>query len=158
MDEKKEPMNDNGTEECTWRFGELPACAPLSVPYVPVQKDADPRYNPADALSRGTLFPGLELPFKNTVNRTNPYAGTPLGEVMALRFMVNELQLYLDTHKDDAAAFKLMKDTIKLSKEANRRFTARFGPLSVYDLEDMDSYAWIDGPWPWEFNQRGATD
>lgn len=33
--------------------------------YVPMQECVKPTYNTAEALSRGTLFPGLDLPFMN---------------------------------------------------------------------------------------------
>lgn len=92
----------------------------------------------------------------NTVNRTNPYAGTPLGEVMGLSFMVKELQLYLDTHSDDKEAFALLKEALALYMEAKKRYVARFGALTVGDLATMDSYDWIEGPWPWEFQDRRA--
>ena len=45
--------------------GSLPApCAPLAFPYVPIQ-DANPvRFSRMEALQTGTLFPGLDLPFR----------------------------------------------------------------------------------------------
>ncbi|MBQ2057813.1 MAG: spore coat protein CotJB [Oscillospiraceae bacterium] len=152
-----EPAMENLEADCGYKCGRLHGCAPLATAWIPPQANADTRYeDPVDALTRGTLFPGLDLPFMNTVNRTNPYAGTPLGEVMALGFMVKELQLYLDTHSDDAEAFALIKETLSLYNEAKRRYVARFGALTVGDLGSMDSYDWVDGPWPWEFQDRRA--
>ncbi len=151
-------MDNNATAaDCGYKCGRLPNCAPLATAWIPPQENADTRYDlPIDALTRGTLFPGLDLPFMNTVNRTNPYAGTPLGEVMGLSFMVKELQLYLDTHSDDKEAFALLKETLALYMEAKKRYVARFGALTVGDLATMDSYDWIEGPWPWEFQDRRA--
>ena len=129
-------------------------CAPLATSWVPPQGENPPMYAPSEALNRGTLFPGLDLPFMNMVNKTNPYAGTPLGELMALAFMVKELQLYLDTHPDDKDAFKALRDTLALKREAHERYVKLYGPLKIEDLENADRYSWLDGPWPWEYCER----
>ena len=82
----------------SWRYGELPDTAPLAMAYVPLQKSVSPAYESMEALSRGTLFPGLDLPFMGMVNQTQEV--TPLTEMMALCFVAHELALYLDTHQD----------------------------------------------------------
>ena len=64
--------------------GRLPAMAPLANPYVPFQLENAPKYEARKGLVRGTLFPGLDLPFMGLVNRTEK--NTPLGELMALGF------------------------------------------------------------------------
>lgn len=97
-------MDDN--KNCGCKEGTLPDCAPLAMAYVPMQRSVKPVYSTAEALSRGTLFPGLDLPFMNMVN-TGDLTGTPLGEVMALDFVAQELALYLDTHSADEEAFEL---------------------------------------------------
>lgn len=99
-------MDDN--KNCGCKEGTLPDCAPLAMAYVPMQRSVKPVYSTAEALSRGTLFPGLDLPFMNMVN-TGDLTGTPLGEVMALDFVAQELALYLDTHSADEEAFELYK-------------------------------------------------
>ncbi len=88
--------------------GPLPTCAPLALAYVPMQQSSEPAYDPDDALKRGTLFPGLDLPFMNMVN-TAELSGTPLGELMAVQFVCHELHLYLDTHPQDTEAFQTLK-------------------------------------------------
>ena len=57
------------TLEQTGAQGRLPAMAPLANPYVPFQLDNPPRYEARKALVRGTLFPGLDLPFLGMVNK-----------------------------------------------------------------------------------------
>lgn len=142
-------------EICDYKSGPLPSCAPLASAYVPTQQGIEPRYSRADALTRGTLFPGLDLPFMDMINKSNPYAGTPLGELMALQFMIRELQLYLDTHSDDKEAFSLLKETLELEREGRKRYTKKYGPILFSDLENLDSYEWIDSPWPWSYGERG---
>ncbi|MCL2409271.1 MAG: spore coat associated protein CotJA [Oscillospiraceae bacterium] len=58
------------TEECGYKKGELPPCAPLAAAFVPFQQKDPPKYAAADALTHGTLFPGLDLPFMNIANNT----------------------------------------------------------------------------------------
>lgn len=146
--------SDDSNEICDYRHGPLPSCAPLASAYVPIQQGIDPRYSKEDALTRGTLFPGLDLPFMGMINKSNPYAGTPLGELMALQFMERELQLYLDTHSDDEEAFSLLKETLALEREGRERYAQKYGPILFSDLENLDSYKWIDCPWPWSYNER----
>ena len=125
-------------------------CAPLALAYVPEQQSIEPYYEPAEALSRGTLFPGLDLPFMNIVN-TRDHSTTPLGELMAIDFVCNELQLYLDTHPDDMEAFDMFKQILRLSKEAKRRYTEKYGPITKADMLNDSEYTWSQTPWPWKY-------
>ena len=118
---------------CGFQNGTLPSCAPLAMAYVPMQESVKPVYNPAEALSRGTLFPGLDLPFMNMVN-TGDLTGTPLGELMALDFVAHELALYLDTHSDDTEAFEIYKNILSLAKTAHEKYVKLYGPLTKQDL------------------------
>ena len=137
-----------------YKLGSLPEAAPLAFPYVPMQLEDPPKYSSEDALTRGTLFPGLDLPFMNRANKTNPYAGTPLGELMGLDFMIKELNLYLDTHPDDEEAFALLKTVIGLAEEGRERYVRTYGPITVKDLQNCSRYTWLRDPWPWEYDER----
>ena len=95
----------------------MPSCAPLSVPYVPFQQKGSPKYEVAEALDNGTLFPGLNLPFFRKADATQVPA-TPLAELQALEFVLTELGLYLDTHQDDAEAMELFRQYAALEKAA----------------------------------------
>ncbi len=146
--------NMNQRTECGYKNGALPSCAPLASSYTPMQESSMPRYESEEALTRGTLFPGLDLPFKNIINKSHPCAGTPMGELMALQFMIKELQLYLDTHPDDMETFRALKNVIELEKQGRERYVRLYGPLVISDVEFSDSYTWINGPWPWENEER----
>ena len=135
---------------CGFKDGALPSCAPLAMAYVPMQGSVKPTYNPAEALSRGTLFPGLDLPFMGMVN-TGDLTGTPLGEVMALDFVAHELALYLDTHSDDAEALEIYKNILALAKTAHEKYVKLYGPLMKQDLLQAQSYTWLKNPWPWDY-------
>ena len=38
----------------------------------------------------------------------------------------------------------------KLREQYMREFTAKFGPISAYDVNITNKWTWIDNPWPWE--------
>jgi spore coat protein JB len=151
-------MAANDMSGCGYKNGELPPCAPLSAGFVPFQQKNPPKYERGEALTRGTLFPGLDLPWKNVVNTSNPYAGTPMGELMALGFVIKELNLYLDTHKNDKEALEMLKSLNKLMKEGLERYVSMYGPQSITDIMSGDEYTWIDNPWPWEYTEKGASE
>ena len=108
------------------------------------------------ALARGTLFPGLDLPFMNMVNKPDNLS-TPLCELMVLDFVVQELKLYLDTHADDCEAFKMLQECIRMSNEGRKRYAELYGPITIRDMENAATYDWIDAPWPWQ-HQSGKGD
>jgi spore coat protein JB len=149
-------VKNDGKDACGYGMGVLPECAPLASGFVPVQRGASPRYDSREALSRGTLFPGLDLPFMNVANKSNPYAGTPLGDLMAVEFTIHELGLYLDTHRNDSEAFDLMRKLLTLKKEGRERFVRLYGPLTPIELIDQDSYNWLHDPWPWEYREMAV--
>ena len=140
-------------KRCDYKSGSLPACAPLAIATIPMQPGSTPQYDAGQALARGTLFPGLDLPFMNMVN-TGDAAGTPLGELMALGFVVDEMRLYMDTHPNDAEAFASLKDMIAMAREAHKRYVKKYGPVSFDDVALSDTYTWIDNPWPWNYPSK----
>ncbi len=131
------------------RHGSLPECAPLAVPFVPFQSTNSKQYGKMDALSAGTLFPGLNLPFRIKTEATD-VINTPLAELQALGFVITELGLYLDTHAEDAEAFALYQTYAKLLEEGRRTYTAKYGPLMQIDAANDSYYTWLNDPWPWE--------
>lgn len=146
-------QNNEQTNSCSFREGYLPQCAPLGMSYVPMQASAAPAYEPNQALLRGTLFPGLDLPFMNVVNK-GKLTGTPLGELMALDFVIKELNLYLDTHKDDMEAFQTLQSTLALYEEGKTRYVKKYGPITIRDLKHADHFSWICDPWPWDYQEN----
>ncbi len=128
-------------------LGALPTTGYLANTFVPTQLPGR-KYNKNEGLMRGTLFPGLDLPFQNRVN-TREVANTPSGEIMALDFAIHELGLYLDVHPNDSEALELFNTYVKLSDEAKKSYQATNGPLTM--ATPMGStYSWTEGPWPWE--------
>ena len=146
---------DTGTNPrpCGDACGTMPACAPLAVPYVPFQQQNSQKYGQADALANGTLFPGLNLPFRLAVEGSSLPA-TPLAELQALEFVVLELGIYLDTHKDDAEAFSMFKQFSAMEKAAKAAYESKYGPITKETAATGDSYQWLSDPWPWNYGQN----
>ena len=130
--------------------GRLPSMAPLANPYVPFQLENPVRYEARKGLIRGTLYPGLDLPFMGIVNKT-PLPVTPLTELQAIGFAIQELALYLDTHLEDQEALELYHQYQQKYADCMARNAHTHSPLNHQTPSDHDTYAWLDDPWPWEY-------
>ena len=127
---------DNQKKEENCREGRLPAMAPLANPYVPFQLENPPQYEAQKGLVRGTLFPGLDLPFMGMVN-LNELPETPSSQMQALAFAVQELALY--------------RRYQQLLEKVRAEYQKCFGPLNHGTPQTSESYQWLDDPWPWEY-------
>jgi len=139
---------------CPDSHGTLPSCAPLAVPYVPFQQQNPKKYDKTAALSNGTLFPGLNLPFHLKTDAVS-VGNAPLAELQALCFVIAELGLYLDTHCDDAEAFALFQEYVSLERDGRKRYEAMYGPITQAAAADSNCYTWLNDPWPWEMSKGG---
>ena len=140
----------NGTE------GRLPSMAPLANPYVPFQLENPPKYEARKGMVRGTLFPGLDLPFMGMINQ-NELPVTPKTELQALAFAIQELALYLDTHREDREALELYRDYQDMYHKGMQEYMKRYGPMNHSMPMQGEGYRWLDDPWPWEYaaNKEG---
>lgn len=130
--------------------GFLPGIAPLANPYVPFQMEHPIRYEAAKGLIRGTIYPGLDLPFKGMVNH-NLLPRTFMSEMQAMAFAVQELALYLDTHADDLEALEQYHQYQKMLSKAKTAYEKRYGPIDHTGTECPEHYTWLRDPWPWEY-------
>ena len=130
--------------------GRMPAMAPLANAYVPFQLENPPKYEPRKGLVRGTLFPGLDLPFKGMVNKKAKNI-TPLTELQTMAFVIQELALYLDTHRDDREALEMYQAYQEMYHRAMMEYQKKCRPLNHQNPTEGDCYAWLDDPWPWEY-------
>ena len=149
--------NENGNScplpSCPDHYGTMPSCAGLAVPYVPFQQNSPKKYDQTEALSNGTLFPGLNLPF-HLKTEGSSVPSTPLSELQALEFVVLELGIYLDTHPDDTEAFTLFKQYAAMEKAAKAAYESKFGPLTKSSAASGERYSWLQEPWPWNYEQN----
>ena len=142
MEAKQMAMDD--------RNGRLPASAPLANAFVPFQGENPARYEARKGLVRGTLYPGLDLPFLGMVNQKEKPV-TPLSELQVLGFAIQELALYLDTHREDREALKVYQDYQKLYNHCRNEYLKKRGPLNHSQEPGSAQYEWLDDPWPWEY-------
>ena len=138
------------------RLGQLPEKAPLANPYVPFQTEDPPKYEAKKALIRGTLYPGLDLPFHGMVNQKEKPV-TPSTELQVLGFTVHELALYLDTHPEDKDALQLYRKYQQMYNTAKKQYSMHCRPLNHMTVTDDNTYSWLCDPWPWEYaaNKEG---
>ena len=129
--------------------GRLPSMAPLANPYVPFQPENPPRYETRKGLIRGTIYPGLDLPFMGMVNNTEKKV-TPMTELQTLGFAIQELALYLDTHREDREALELYRSYQKMYFDCREKVMQQRGPMNHLMPGQGNTYDWLDDPWPWE--------
>ena len=140
---------------CPAANGAMPDCAPLAVPYVPFQTSAKQRYDQNESLANGTLFPGLDLPFY-LKTKAGKLPSTPLAELQAIEFVLVELGLYLDTHKDDAEAFAVYQQYAELERAYREKYEQKYGPLTACNAAWEKSWeCWVQDPWPWNYQEGG---
>jgi spore coat protein JB len=74
-----------------------------------------------------------------------------MEQLQSVDFVLVELQLYLDTHPQDADAINQFNQYSKERRKIKKVFESQFGPLMQYG----NSYSgypwnWNDTPWPWQ--------
>ena len=141
---------DKRKKEQSYRQGRLPAVAPLANAFVPFQTENPPMYEARKGMVRGTMYPGLDLPFKGMVNKYEKPV-TPMTELQALAFAVQELALYLDTHRDDREALQVYQDYQKMYHHCRNEYLKKRGPLNHHQDSSSGQYEWLNDPWPWEY-------
>ena len=144
-------MNQKKQEQ-DGKMGRLPGMAPLANPYVPFQMENPPKYEARKGLVRGTLFPGLDLPFMGMINQEE-LPVTPLTELQTLAFALQELALYLDTHREDTEALEMYRQYQQVYNKCVEEYARHCGPMTHGTPTGMDGYAWLDDPWPWEYGK-----
>ena len=144
------------SEDSMCREGILPSSAPLANPFVPFQRENPPTYEANDGVIRGTLFPGLDLPYRGMVNRER-LSRTLIHELQTLSFAITDLGEYLDTHCNDKEAFRMFRDYVRMYKECRAQYEAMHGPLTLRETAEQDCYNWLKDPWPWDYeaNKEG---
>lgn len=81
-----------------------------------------------------------------------------LHDLMAIDFVLLELNLYLDTHPQDVQAIQQYNEFAARRKQLATEYERHFGPLQNYGQSlSPTPWAWNDGPWPWQMDdwERG---
>ena len=110
--------------------------------------------NPEDGFLRGNMQTGTYVPYKNMtfikpVLRSDREKS--LYKLQEIGFAAHELNLYLDTHPNDAQAIKLYNEYNRREKILNDEYERKYGPIDLSDNEglSMTPWGWIKEPWPW---------
>lgn len=105
------------------------------------------------ALDRGNLFNNLYEPYKNykynNLTATNKREELLLN-VLRYDFVLTELNLYLDIYPKDRNMINLYNKYLEEKKRACFEYTKNFGPLTLDDQSNNNSWSWLQSPWPWE--------
>lgn len=77
-------------------------------------------------------------------------------KIHAYDFAILEIGLYLDTHPCDAAALQKRCELKEQRAALVAEYESLYGTyvVTARDVQTDDCWAWINGPWPWEY-ERG---
>lgn len=140
--------------------------AELAMAKMPKQKWCEP-YELEKALTEGTIFPCLNLPFFkapegettlqchcDTKNKTQQAREKLMCRITTVSFAINDLTLYLDTHptckKGLAMYHELMEERLTLLADYANQFTPLTAASAITGQCPADTYGWGEGPAPWE--------
>lgn len=75
-----------------------------------------------------------------------------LHDIGILDFVVIELNLYLDTHSNDRNAMEYFNHYNRMSNQAKKEYSEKFGPLTIaqVDTSGCGDWVWASLPMPWE--------
>ena len=124
---------------------------------MPFQQQGSQKYNQTGALTNGTIFPSLNLPFHLKVDAAD-LPDNISTQLQALLFVVTELGLYLDTHQDDIEAFHLFQQYTEMARESKKQWESQHGPLTQLSAGQDKAYRWLDDPWPWDFSKEEGNN
>ena len=74
-----------------------------------------------------------------------------LNRLQQVEFALVELQLFLDTHKDDQRALMEYNQYSKQLEMLKKQYELQYGPLLNFGFSPSQyPWRWLEGPWPWE--------
>lgn len=101
---------------------------------------------------RGNMFKDLY----NSYKISKPYEVKPINKqaemltyIYAYSFAAHDLNLYLDTHPNDANMLNLFKTFTKELNNITKSYEKEYGPIYVNSAE-RTPWSWNESPWPWE--------
>ena len=116
-------MTARSDAACREMDGSLPGgCGNMVFPYIAMQRENAQRYDNREALLQGTLFPGLDLPFRKELRSRYP---------------------------NDQQALELYWSYIRLGRAGRAKYEETNGPLLQTDITE-GGFRWLDDPWPWD--------
>jgi spore coat protein JB len=71
-------------------------------------------------------------------------------QVQMADFALIDANLYLDTHPGCQQAMEYFQQQYEAAQRVRREYVELYGPLTVADSAGMDTWTWVETPWPWE--------
>ena len=111
--------------------------------------------SPKEALILGNSFINEYDAYKNYKPREIKISSEQDKELLKIRelsFIVNDLNLILDTEPNNREYFNLFKKYTEELNERIKRYSEKYDVLELcYDTKDK--YTWYENPWPWEVDK-----
>ncbi len=73
-----------------------------------------------------------------------------MRKIQEAGFALVDLNLFLDSHPDNRLALDYFQDVQKLYSELQADYELMYGPLTAFDTNTEQGWAWVNAPWPWE--------
>ena len=73
-----------------------------------------------------------------------------LKKIGTCKFAVTDIDLFLDTHPDCAAALARRRALRGALSSAAAAYAEKYGPLTAAAADGDRPWRWVEGPWPWE--------
>ena len=73
-----------------------------------------------------------------------------LRRLSAAQFAAWELNVFLDTHPNNAEAINRYKAYKKTAQELMASYESKYGPLKAQNVTNDVWFDWVNNPWPWE--------
>lgn len=111
--------------------------------------------NYEEGLDRGNLFDDLYKGYKNYRYRKLRASNSKeelLYTILKHKFLLNDLNLYLDIYPDDRRYITEYNKYLNNLEKAMNEYESKYGPLTVgseYATKN-NNWAWDNNPWPWE--------
>ena len=73
-----------------------------------------------------------------------------MRNLQMMSFVLGDIALYLQTHPTDQDALRYYEKYRELTRQAEKEYMDRYGPLREDNVFVTDRWTWADMPWPWE--------
>ena len=80
-----------------------------------------------------------------------PCVGPGEGMTVTGTWVIQELALYLDTHRYDKEAYELYCNYQKMYERCLEEYKRSHGPINHTRVSQSQCYEWLNDPWPWEY-------
>ena len=81
-----------------------------------------------------------------------------LRKISAADFAIHDLELFLNSHRENKKAVELLKQYRECRTELVSEYEQRYGDFAtlVGDVKAAVPWSWTNGPWPWEISEANV--